>query len=554
MTSKIWLENYPIGAPQEINPAAYTSVVALFTESCAKFADKPAITNFGISLTYRELDELSTQFAAYLQKVLHLAKGERVAIMLPNILQYYVAMFGILKAGLVVVNVNPLYTASELSHQLNETEASSIIVFANVAHTLQQALTETKIKHIIVTEISDLFPFLKKIVTNFVVRHIKKMIPDYQLPTCIKFNDALKLGATQTFSPVHLTLEDIACLQYTGGTTGVPKAAILTHGNLIANMEQGFAWVSACGLSEGEETVIMPLPLYHIFAMTVCTLCFLKLGVLGVLVTNPRDISGLVKLLKNTQYSAIVGINTLFNALLHAPEFDQLDFSRLKFVVTGGMPLQKKIADIWYEKTGIKILEGYGLTEASPIVTINTPKGSVFTGSIGLPVPSTDVVFRNEENDLPLGESGELCVKGPQVMKGYWRHDDETQKVFTKDGYLKTGDIGYMDESGLIYLIDRKKDMVLVSGFNVYPAEVEAVLISHPEVREAGVVGVPSEQTGESVKAFVVREMPALTAQALIDYCHQKLTHYKVPKEIVFVDELPKSNVGKVLRRKLREK
>ncbi|MDF3054311.1 MAG: fadD [Gammaproteobacteria bacterium] len=550
---KIWLHFYPSDVPEEIDLSAHETIVDLFTYSCAKYRDKPAISNFGVTLTYRQLDTFSQNFAAYLQQELRLKKGDRIAIMLPNTLQYYVAIFAALRAGLVVVNVNPLYTPNELVHQLSDADAAAIIVLSNFATTVQKALPETTLKHVIITQIGDLFGFPRKNLINFIVRYIKKAIPDYQLPNAIEFSQALEIGEGKMFRPVELKENDMACLQYTGGTTGVAKGAVLLHRNLIANAKQADTWVKGCGLEEGIEVAIIPLPLYHIFSFTVCALTFFRLGVHTVLVTNPRDISALIKLMKKKPFSVFLGINTLFNALLHQQEFKDINFSKLKLTISGGMALQQKIAETWYEKTGNKILEGYGLTEASPIVTINPPNQAVFSGAIGIPVPSTEVAFKdNDEVDVPLGEKGEFCVKGPQVMQGYWRNDSETALAFTKDQYLKTGDIGRMDEKGLIYLVDRKKDMILVSGFNVYPSEVEAILTAHPKIREAGVVGIPCEKTGEMVKAFLVREDNTLTQEAVTAYCYEHLAHYKVPKSIVFVEELPKSSVGKVLRRKLQ--
>ncbi len=553
MSEKIWLKNYPPGVPAEIDCHAYESLVDLFEQSCTQFADKPALSNFGTTISYAKLDSLSRDFAAYLQQVLQIPPGERIAIMLPNVMQYYVAMFGALRAGLIVVNVNPLYTPRELTHQLVDAQVTTIIIMANFVETLAQSLPQTSLQQVIVTRLGDLFPFPKATIFNFVLRYIKKQVPACRLPKVIWFKQALSTGKKCKFEKIALTQKDIAYLQYTGGTTGVPKAAVLTHGNMVANAEQAYAWVMASNLQPGKEIIIAPLPLYHIFSLTACALCFFKLGGMAVLITDPRDIKNLVRELENTEFSAIIGINTLFAALLHNRHFRQLNFAKLKLVVAGGMPLQRSIAEQWYQLTHMPILEGYGLTEASPIVTVNTFNSQVFTGSIGLPVPSTDVVIRDDNADLPIGVAGELCVKGPQVMKDYWHYPEETKAAFTDDGWLRTGDIAKLDEEGYVYLLDRKKDMILVSGFNVYPNEVEEVLVSHPGVLEAGVVGIPSDTTGEAVKAYIVRQSPALTSKEIIAFCHQHLTGYKIPRVIEFVDELPKSYVGKVLHRKLRK-
>lgn len=554
MSDKFWLKNYPPMVEQEINIDTYSSLVDLFEKTCALFARHPAICNFGTQLTYTQIDKLSEDFAAWLQQELGLEKGDRIAIMLPNVLQYYVAMIGALRAGLVVVNVNPLYTASELAHQLTDSGATVILVMTNFAHTLEAALPNTPIKHVIVTKIGDLFSFPKSVIFNLASRFTKRGVPSWHLPGAIPFKKTLKRGGQLQVQKIILNHQDIAFLQYTGGTTGVAKGAVLTHGNIVANTEQATAWIKSSGLKEGKEIILVPLPLYHIFSLTVCSFCFLKLGGTAVLITNPRDMPALLKVLAKTPYTVFVGINTLFNALLQQPNFAKLSFKTLKLVVTGGMPLQKATAEKWRDITGVSILEGYGLTEASPIITINPTDKIAFKGSIGLPVPSTDIAVRDENNhDVPVGEAGELCVRGPQVMHEYWHNEEETRLAFTEDGWLKTGDIARFDTDGFLYIVDRKKDMISVSGFKVYPKEVEAVIAEHPKVKEVAVIGVPSEASGEAVKAFIVRKDPNLTAHDVMTFCRENLTRYKVPHLVIFMDELPKSNVGKILRRELKD-
>jgi long-chain acyl-CoA synthetase len=552
---KIWLKNYPPHVPATINPDEYSSLVELFEKSCVKFADKPAINNLGVNLTYRELETKTRDFAAFLQKKLGLGKGDRIAIMLPNLLQYPVALLGALRAGLTIVNVNPLYTPHELEHQLQDAGAETILVLANFAHNLQQALPKTQIKNVVVTEIGDLLGCLKGSVVNFVVKHIKKMVPAWDIPSAISFRKALNKGKHLKLDSVTISPSDIAFLQYTGGTTGVAKGAMLSHRNMVANVLQCLTWLGG-SLVEGEEIVIVALPLYHIFSLTACCLTFLPLGALAILITNPRDIPGFVQTLSKQAFTIFVGVNTLFNGVLNNKDFLKLNFQKLKLSVAGGMALQKSVAERWHDATGDWILEGYGLTEASPVVTINPIDKQSHVGSIGLPVSSTDISIRDEaEQELEVGGVGELCVKGPQVMQGYWQQPEETKKAFTQDGWLKTGDIAMVDEMGMVHLVDRKKDMVLVSGFNVYPNEVEEVLAAHPGVKEVGVIGVPAAgSSGEAVKAFVVRKDPNLTTADLIGFAQQSLTHYKIPKIIEFCEELPKSPVGKILRRELREK
>jgi len=573
MQEKFWLRHYPPQVPADINPDAYTSLVDLFDQTTARFSHTKAVSNFGTDLTYTALADLSKHFAAWLQQAAGLKKGDRFAIMLPNILQYYVAMMGALRAGLVVVNVNPLYTSDELQHQLSDAQVDTILVMTNFAHTVETALPNTPIKKVIITEIGDLFSFPKSFVFNIAARYLKKGIVPFHIPQAIAFKTALAQGKKLSLQPISLDHHDTAFLQYTGGTTGVPKGAVLSHGNIVANVEQATAWIKSAGLIEGKEIILAPLPLYHIFSLNVCGFCFLKLGGKAVLITNPRDMPHFLKVLKRTPYTVFVGINTLFNGLLQQTDFSALSFKALKLVVAGGMPLQKTVAEKWLAVTGIPILEGYGLTEASPIVTINPPGSAVgwakdpavFAGdvptlpvlksnSIGLPVPSTNVAIRDDNNqDVAIGQVGELCVSGPQVMREYWHNIAETKQVFTPDGWLKTGDIARFDEDGFLYIVDRKKDMILVSGFKVYPNEIEAVIAQQPGVKEVAVVGVPSDTSGEAVKAFVVRSDPALTAKDVIIFCRQHLTGYKTPHLVEFRDELPKSAVGKILRRELQK-
>lgn len=553
IVNKIWLSQYPQNIPAEINTTAYRSLVEMFEGDCQKYADLPAFTNLGVTITYKELEQQSRYFAAYLQNTLRLQKGERVAIMMPNLLQYPIAMFGILRAGLIVVNVNPLYTATELAHQLKDSDSQTIVVLANFAHVLQEALPQTNIKNVIITEAGDLLGGLKGKIVNFVVKRVKKMVPAWHIANTIPFKEVLKKGKPELYHAVDLEGKDIAFLQYTGGTTGVAKGAILTHSNMVCNVLQTLTFVSHA-VSEKKEFVIVALPLYHIFSLTICCLSFLHLGGHGLLITNPRDFHNFIKELKKVPFTVFVGVNTLFNALLHQPEFSKLNFCHLRLSVSGGMPLQKVIAERWNQMTGNYILEGYGLTESSPVVTVNPTNITRFTGSIGIPLPSTDIKVCNEEGEeLPLGEIGELYVKGPQVMEGYWQKPEETVKVIDKEGWLRTGDIVKVDEQGFVYIVDRKKDMVIVSGFNVYPTEIEEVIASHPKVLEVGVIGVPDERSGEKVKAFIVKKDESLTEEEIISFCQEKLTRYKIPKVVEFRKDLPKTNVGKILRRKLRD-
>ena len=553
-TERPWLKHYPVGVPEQIDVNQYASVAALLEETFGHFHDRPAFASFGRRLTYHEIDDLSARFAGYLTGVLKLGKGDRLAIMLPNCLQYPVALFGTLRAGLVVVNVNPMYTARELQHQLKDAEARAIVVLDNFAATLEQVLVNTPIEHVITTGLGDLLGWPKGPLVNLVVRYVKKLVRDFSLPQAVRFRQALELGAGQTRPAPSLTHEDTAFLQYTGGTTGVAKGAVLTHGNMIANMLQASAWIGSEQIKPGKEVIITALPMYHIFSLTANALVFARLGGLNWLITDPRDMPGFVKELKQSRFTAITGVNTLFNGLLHTPGFAELDFSNLHLTLGGGMAVQRAVADRWKKTTGCTLAEAYGLTETSPAVCINPLDLEAYNGSIGLPVPSTDVAIWSEDGQpLPTGEAGELMVRGPQVMKEYWKRPDETAKVLTADGWLHTGDIAKMDADGYFYIVDRKKDMILVSGFNVYPNEIEDVVMEHPGVREVAAVAVPDEHSGEAVKLFVVRKDPALTAKALKEFCHDRLTGYKRPKHIVFRDSLPKSNVGKILRRELRD-
>ena len=549
-----WLEHYPAGVPEQIDASQYASVPAVLEEAFASFRDRPAFANFGRRLNYGQIDEMSRQFAGYLTGVLKLGKGDRVAIMLPNVLQYPIALFGALRAGLVVVNTNPMYTARELKHQLEDSGAKAIVVLDNFAATLQQVVAKTDVQHIVTTGIGDLLGFPKGALINFVLKHVKKMVPAFELPQAVRFRDALAQGAAHPLPPVTMGHDDIAFLQYTGGTTGVAKGAMLTHGNMIANMLQANAWIGTDLVKRGEEVIITALPLYHIFSLTANGLVFARLGGLNWLITNPRDMPGFVKELKASGFTAITGVNTLFNGLLNTPGFAELDFSRLHLTLGGGMAVQRKVAERWKQVTGCTLAEAYGLTETSPAVCINPLDLKEYNGSIGLPVPSTNVAIWSEDGEpLPVGEVGELMVQGPQVMKGYWQRPEETAKVLGSDGWLHTGDIAKMDENGCFYIVDRKKDMILVSGFNVYPNEVEDTVMAHPGVLEVAAVGVPDEHSGEVVKLYVVRKDPGLTEEALKQFCRENLTGYKRPKLIEFRDSLPKSNVGKILRRELRD-
>ncbi len=555
--NKIWLKNYPQGTPAEIDPDQYTSILDLLDKTFAKFGDKPAFHNLGCSLSFAELDLQSRAFAAFLQGLPGMVKGERVAIMSPNLLQYPVVLVGILRAGMTVVNVNPLYTPRELEHQLKDSGARAIVIVENFAQTLQQVLDRTPVEHVITTQVGDMLPVPKRWLVNFVIKHVRKMVPEWCIDSAITLREALGRGATARFNPVQTTAEDIAFLQYTGGTTGVAKGAMLTHRNILANMLQTSAWVSGT-MTEGSEIFIAPLPMYHILCL-ISTLMLMKFGGLTVLITNPRDLPGFVKELRGWKFTEMLGVNTLFVGLLNTPGFEQLDFSGLKFVGAGGAATQKPVAERWQKVTGSYLSEGYGLTETSPIVCF-MPMRTAWDGTVGFPIPSTEVSIRDGEfNELPVwaGEgdiekcTGEICVRGPQVMKGYWQNPAETANVL-RDGWLKTGDIGHLDDRGRVTITDRKKDMILVSGFNVYPNEIESVVAEHPGVLECAAVAVPDEKTGEAVKVVIVKKDPNLIRESVIDHCRTSLTSYKVPRHVEFRDALPKTPIGKILRRELR--
>ena len=550
---KIWLNSYPPGVPAEIDANEFASVGELFEKSVATFGTREAYVNMGKAISYDELDRLARDFAAYCQSVLRLSKGARIAIMMPNVLQYPIAMFGALRAGYTVVNCNPLYTARELEHQLTDSGAEAIVVVENFAHVVQAVIGRTPLKHVIVTGLGDMLGLPKRLLVNAVVKHVKKMVPAWYMPQAVAFRTTLAQGAAARFQPVAVGHADIAFLQYTGGTTGVSKGAMLTHGNIIANLQQAHAWIRSA-VGEGRETIVTALPLYHIFALTANCLTFIKVGATNLLITNPRDIPGFVKELGKYPFSIITGVNTLFNALLNNADFAKLDFSNLRLTLGGGMAVQKSVADKWKQVTGTTLIEAYGLTETSPAATINPLDLQEYNGAIGLPISSTEVAIRDENgSDVALGTAGELCVRGPQVMKGYWNRPEDTAQVIMADGFLRTGDVAVLDEQGFVRIVDRKKDMILVSGFNVYPNEVEAVVAMHPGVLEVAAVGVPDEHSGEAVKIFVVRKDPQLSSDALIAHCRENLTGYKVPRHVEFRNDLPKTNVGKILRRALRE-
>ena len=549
---KIWLEkSYPPGVPFDINPDKYPSLVTMFNKYSSKYADRPAFINMGVEITYAELEEQAKDFAAYLQEGLGLKKGDKFAIMVPNTLQYPIALFGALLAGLTVVNVNPLYTSRELEHQLKDSGSKGILIVENFAQTLEKIVDKTPIEHVILTTLGDRLGFIKGKVVNVVVKYVKKMVPTFNLPDAIRFNTALANGKNLEFTPVELTGEDLAFLQYTGGTTGVSKGAMLTHRNMVANLEQAKASIKPL-LSEDGELVVTALPLYHIFALTANCLTFFTLGGTNLLITNPRDMPAFVKTLANSKFTAITGVNTLYNGLLNTPGFNDIDFSTLKMSMGGGMAVQRPVAERWEKVTGSMLLEGYGLTECSPMVSLSPYNQKSFNGTIGVPAPSTDIKILLENGDeAPIGEAGEMWVKGPQVMKGYYNREEATAEIL-KDGWFATGDIALADENGFFKIVDRKKDMIIVSGFNVYPNEIEEVVAMHEGVLEAAAIGVPHESTGEMVKIFVVRKLSNLDEATLLKHCRENLTNYKVPKLIEFRDELPKTNVGKILRRELR--
>lgn len=549
---KIWLNSYEEGVNAEIDPTRYQSVIQVFQESAKKYGHRPAFQNLGKTISYAETAKLVNDFASFLQNTLKLPRGERVAIMMPNLMQYPVALFGALQAGLTVVNTNPLYTPRELEHQLNDSGATTIVVLENFANTLELVLPRTKIKNVIVATVGDMFGFFKGNLINFVLRKIKKMVPEYRIADTISFQTALKQGASQPFTPVDITRDDTAFLQYTGGTTGVAKGAVLTHGNICANMQQAAEWIKN-KLVPGKEVVIAALPLYHIFALTVNLMIFTQAAAKIMLITNPRDMKAFIGDMKKEKISVFIGVNTLFNAMVNRPDFAEVDFSALKLTLGGGMATQKAVAEKWKNITGTPIVEAYGLTEASPGVCCNPLNIPAYSGGIGLPVPSTEVELRGADGkEVPIGQPGEMWIRGPQVMKGYWNRPEETAKAIDERGFLETGDIAVMDEKGWFKLVDRKKDLIVVSGFNVYPNEIEEVVAHHDKVLEVACIGVSSEKTGEALKLFVVKKDPSLTAEELIAFCRTELTAYKVPKDIEFRDELPKSNVGKILRRELR--
>lgn len=548
---KIWLKRYPADVPAEIDPDRFASLAEMLENAVANFADQPAFINMGEVMTYRKLEERSRAFAAYLQNGLGLKKGARVALMMPNLLQYPIALFGVLRAGMVVVNVNPLYTPRELEHQLNDSGATAIVIVSNFAHTLEKIVFNTNIQHVILTRMGDQLSRPKATLVDFVVKYIKRLVPKYNLPDAISFRRAMHFGYRMQYVKPDIVGDDLAFLQYTGGTTGIAKGAMLTHRNMLANLEQAKA-AYAPALNMGKELVVTALPLYHVFALTVNCLLFIEMGGKNLLITNPRDVKGTIKELARYPVTAITGVNTLFNAWLQNPDFRQLDFSTLNLSVGGGMPVQSGVAKEWEALTGKHLLEGYGLTECSPLVTGNPYDLKKYSGSIGIPVPSTEIKFMDDEgHEMDGVTGGEMWVRGPQVMKGYWNRPDATDEVL-HDGWVATGDIATMDDEGFIRIVDRKKDMILVSGFNVYPNEVEEVVTSHPKVLEAAAIGVPSESSGEAVKVFVVKKDPSLTQEELKAHCRRYLTGYKVPKVYEFRDELPKSNVGKILRRELR--
>jgi len=548
-----WLSSYPKNIPATINVDEFPSIVAVLKNACDKYSDNPAFSNFGKTISYADVDRLSTQFANYLLHELKLKKGDRVALMMPNILQYPVAIFGVLRAGLTVVNTNPMYTARELKHQLIDSGAKVIVVMEMFAHTVAEVVKETDIQQVVTTCIGDMLGFPKGPLINFVFKHIKKAIPDYDLAGTISFNAALSAGAKHQLPTIDIRSSDIAFLQYTGGTTGVAKGAMLTHRNLVANMQQASAWIGT-NVKPGKEIIITALPLYHIFALTSNCLVFMKFGGLNYLITNPRDMAGFVAELKKVRFTAITGVNTLFNGLLNTKGFNEIDFSSMHLSLGGGMAVQRAVAERWKKVTGVTLVEAYGLTETSPAACMNPLDMADYNGAIGLPIPSTDACLMDDDGKLvALGEAGELCIRGPQVMDGYWQRPEETAKVIDADGWLHTGDIAKMDANGYFYIVDRKKDMILVSGFNVYPNEIEDVIATMPQVLEVAAVGVPDEKSGEAVKVVIVKKDQSLTAEQVKAFCKENLTGYKLPRFVEFRTELPKTNVGKILRRELRD-
>lgn len=556
MDKHIWLQSYPQGVPAEIQTEGITSLAQMLETACSQFANKVAFISMGKEMTYRQLEEESRAFAGWLQSM-GLQKGDRVALMMPNVLQYPVALLGTLRAGCVVVNINPLYTARELEHQLKDAEATAIVILENFACTLQKVIANTSIRHVVVTSAGDLLGPVKGRVLDFVLRRIKKKVPDWNLPDYVGFKAALAAGRAHGFQQADLQLGDMAFLQYTGGTSGVSKGAVLTHGNIAANVLQGQAWVRPViheGQEGQDECIITALPLYHIFALTVNCLLFMKLGARNLLIANPRDTSGLIKEWSKHHVTVVTGVNTLYNTLVSHEDFQKLNFSNMKLALGAGMAVQTPVAEQWLKTVGVPLLQAYGLTETSPAATVNPVDVKNFSGSVGLPISSTIVSIRNDDgNEVPNRQVGEICIYGPQVMHGYWRRPDETEKTFYPDGFFRTGDVGYIDAKGFIFLVDRKKDMILVSGFNVYPNEVEEAVVLHPGVADVAAIGVPDQRSGEVVKIFVVRKDPQLTEADLIAHCRQQLTGYKMPRHVEFRDDLPRSNVGKILRRALKE-
>lgn len=552
-SEKVWLQNYPPGVNPEIDLSQFKNLMEVFDGSVKKFGNRPAFSNMGASLTFNELDRRAGKFASFLQHELNLKKGDRIALQMPNLLQFPIALFGALRAGLIVVNTNPLYTPTEMRHQFKDSGAKAIVILANYAFNLEQILKDTDIQSVVITEIGDLLPFPKSLLVNTVVKHVKKMVPTYHLPQAYTFKQALELGAGQPYQEVSVDGEETAFLQYTGGTTGVSKGAILSHRNIIANMLQILEWMKPL-LNEGKEVIITALPLYHIFSLTVNCLSFMTYGGQNILITNPRDIPAFIKTLRSTPFTVMTGVNTLFNGLMNHPDFKKVDFSKVKLSVAGAMALQRSVAERWKTLTQSAIFEGYGLTEASPVVCCNPIVGHKdIVGTIGMPLPSTSVkLVDDNDKEVPQGQEGELCAKGPQVMKGYYNRPDETAKVL-KDGWLKTGDVAVMLDNGFFKIVDRKKDMILVSGFNVYPNEVEDAIASHSKVLEVAAIGVPDGTSGEAVKVFVVKKDPSLTEAEIISHAKKSLTNYKVPRFVEFRSELPKTNVGKILRRALRD-
>lgn len=554
MENKPWLQSYPEGVPANIDPEAYQSLLQMVDEAVDQFRDRPAFTNMGKTITFTELDQQSRCFARWLVHEAKLQKGDRIALMMPNLLQYPIAVFGALRAGLTVVNTNPLYTDRELEHQLKDSGAKAILVVEAFAHTVADVVGNTDVNCVITTRFGDRLGWLKGSITNFVVRKIKKMVPPFNLPGSHSFNAILKKGESLPDVDVPVDLDDIAFLQYTGGTTGVAKGAMLTHGNLVANMEQALHWIKPANLVPGQELIVTALPLYHIFALTANCLVFLKLGAQNLLITNPRDLPTFIKELNKYPFTMLTGVNTLFNALLNSPGFEKIDFSTLKVVLGGGMAVQESVATQWKKVTGTVLIEAYGLTETSPAACINPMTLTDYNGCIGLPISSTDACVKDEDGkQLPIGEAGELCIRGPQVMRGYWQREEATKQVIDEDGFLRTGDVAVMDEKGFLKIVDRLKDMIIVSGFNVYPNEIEGVIAQMPGVLEVGAIGVPDEYSGEVVKVIIVKKDPSLSEDDVKAHCKEELTGYKRPKIIQFVDELPKTNVGKILRRELRE-